>query len=270
MKCSFLIALFSSFNSGVDGFPGYPSHVAAGLGSLASQDLDNIHYRAREKRLSNPSTTAIEVTGEHQFIPPDFDNGAQRGPCPGLNALANHGYISRTGVTSLTEVAGAINQVFGMGLDLATILSVMGTVFVGNPLSLNPGFSIGGPASGAQNILGNVFGLLGTPRGLNGSHNIIEGDSSNTRGDLYVMGDASTMVLEQFRSFYDMSTEDGDYNFDLFTDRAAIRFHESLSSNPNFYYGPFTGMIARNAGYLFACRMFANYSVENPGGTLSG
>jgi len=38
------------------------------------------------------------VTGEHEFQPPNFKNGDQRGPCPGLNALANHGYIPRNGV----------------------------------------------------------------------------------------------------------------------------------------------------------------------------
>ena len=53
--------------------------------------------------------------------------------------------------------------VFGMGLDLALILGIMGTVWTGNPLSLNPGFSIGGTHEnqGADNILGNLLGLLG-------------------------------------------------------------------------------------------------------------
>jgi hypothetical protein len=46
-----------------------------------------------------------------------------------------------------------------MGTDLALILGVMGTVWTGNPLSLNPGFSIGG--LGADNLLGNVLGLVG-------------------------------------------------------------------------------------------------------------
>lgn len=41
------------------------------------------------------------VTNEHAFQPPDFENGDQRGPCPGLNALANHGYIPRSGVVSV-------------------------------------------------------------------------------------------------------------------------------------------------------------------------
>lgn len=51
----------------------------------------------------------------------------------------------------------------GMGLELALVLGVMGTVWTGNPLSLNPGFSIGGPPTGlvGQNLLGNLVGLLG-------------------------------------------------------------------------------------------------------------
>jgi hypothetical protein len=48
-----------------------------------------------------------------------------------------------------------------MGLDLGRVLAIMGTVFVGNPLSLNPGFSIGGPTGSVENLLGNVFGLVG-------------------------------------------------------------------------------------------------------------
>lgn len=44
----------------------------------------------------------IVVTGEHSFVPPDFASGDQRGPCPGLNALANHGYIPHNGVVSVS------------------------------------------------------------------------------------------------------------------------------------------------------------------------
>jgi hypothetical protein len=80
-------------------------------------------YRSSAKRLLNPLTTPIEglissilaqtyvdfglspVTGEHSFIPPDFSAGDQRGPCPGLNALANHGYIARNGVTEVRRTS---------------------------------------------------------------------------------------------------------------------------------------------------------------------
>lgn len=221
------------------------------------------HHHAHDKRLLfDPLTTPIEVTGDHAFIAPDFDAGDQRGPCPGLNALANHGYISRDGVVGLLEVTIAINTVYGVGIDLATILATLGTVFVGNPLSLNPGFSIGSADPGAQNLLDNGLGLLGTPRGLVGSHNIIESDSSLTRNDLYNGGDASTMDFEQFKIIYDALPEEAAPAFDILAHRAAEKFNESINTNPNFYYGPFTGTIARNAGYFFAARLLANHTAE--------
>ncbi|KAF4451296.1 hypothetical protein F53441_5717 [Fusarium austroafricanum] len=243
-------------------FLSLPLYFIGNVYSFPGQSHDHPAKENLDKRLLlDRVTEPIQVTGVHEFIPPNFKNGDQRGPCPGLNALANHGYISRKGVTSLFEVAGAINKVYGMGVDLATILATMGTVFVGNPLSLSPGFSIGGVSSGAHNILGDLAGLLGTPRGLEGSHNIIEGDSSLTRADLYVTGDASTMVMKQFQSFYDMASDQGTYDFDTFAEAAKTRFHETIATNPNFYYGPFTGMIARNAGYFFACRLLSNHTV---------
>lgn len=156
-----------------------------------------------------------------------------------------------------------------MGLDLGGILALLGTVFVGDPLSVSPGFSIGGYSAGVENLLGNVFGLLGTPRGLVGSHNIIESDSSITRDDIYVTGDASTMNLTKFIEWYDSMPDAGDTTLDTMADRAHIRFQETIATNPNFYFGPFTGMIARNAGFIFARRFFANHSTENPEGILS-
>ena len=48
-----------------------------------------------------------------------------------------------------------------MGVDIATVLAIMATVGVGNPLSLNPGFSIAGQSAKSSNLLGNLLGLLG-------------------------------------------------------------------------------------------------------------
>ncbi|CAG8100898.1 unnamed protein product [Penicillium salamii] len=210
----------------------------------------------------------VDVTGEHAFQPPNFENGDQRGPCPGLNALANHAYIPRDGVVSFANVITAINEVYGMGVDLATILAIMGTVWTGDPLSLDPRFSIGGRDTGVNNLLNNLGGLLGEPQGLIGSHNFIESDSSNTRDDLYVTGNSHTLNMDKFMAWYNMST-DGTFDMDLMAKRAKIRFDESIQTNPDFYYGPVTGLIARNAGYLFSGRLFRNHSIENPEGVLT-
>ncbi|KAI3393294.1 hypothetical protein diail_4476 [Diaporthe ilicicola] len=230
-------------------------------------------FKLKEKRLAfDPLTEPIDITGENAFVAPDFDAGDQRGPCPGLNALANHNYISHDGIVGFVDLIDAVNTVFGMGIELTTVLAIMGTVGVGNPISLDPGFSIGGapPDEGifSSNILGDLFGLLGKPRGLGGSHNWIEGDSSNTRDDLYVTGDASTMNMTLFKMAYN-SVEGDVITMEDIGNRAAERFQESISINPYFYYGPYTGLIARNAGYAFAGRILSNHSEEFPEGQLT-
>lgn len=74
--------------------------------------------------------------------------------------------------------------------------------------------------------------------------------------------------MEKFMSWYNMSV-DGTFDMDLMAKRAKMRFEETIQTNPNFYYGPVTGLIARNAGYIFPGRLFRNHSRENPDGTLS-
>ena len=67
----------------------------------------------KEKR-QNPgfdaSAQLIDVTGAHAFVPPDFTAGDLRGPCPGLNALANHNYLPHDGFASVTQFVEATNQ----------------------------------------------------------------------------------------------------------------------------------------------------------------
>lgn len=111
----------------------------------------------------------------------------------------------------------------------------------------------------------------GAPRGLDHSHNFIEADSSPTRDDLYVTGDPVTMNLTKFETLYDMVPEGTNQTFtlDVMSDFAATRWNETISTNPYFYYGPVTGMLARNTGYCFIGNLMANYSRENPSGALS-
>lgn len=149
--------------------------------------LQELEQQKAKRTGFDPTTQYVDVTGAHAFVARDFDAGDQRGPCPGLNALANHNFLPHNGVADIPTIISAVNQVYGMALDLATFLAVYETVFDGNPLSLDPGYSIGGPTADSSNILGNLFGSVGAPQGLSGSHNKYEADTSPTRGDLYQM-----------------------------------------------------------------------------------
>ncbi|KAL6849199.1 hypothetical protein ACO1O0_008729 [Amphichorda felina] len=242
------------------------ARLAQSEGLTARQIHEHLVELQQKRQLFDPLNTPVQVDGYHEFQPPDLDGGDQRGPCPGLNALANHGYLPRHGVVGFLEVIGAITTVFGMGVDLATVLAIMGTVGVGNPLSLKAGFSIGGKSTKSSNLLGNLLGLLGQPRGLEGSHNWIEGDSSNTRDDLYMTGDASTMNMTLFMEVHDLFEDKEALTMIDLGNRAAQRLDYSIATNPDFYYGPYTGFIARNAGYLFAGRLLSNHCAEHPRG----
>ncbi len=146
----------------------------------------------------DPTTQHIDVSNAHAFIAPGASD--LRGPCPGLNALANHGYIPHNGYTNLLEAVSAVQSVYGigtsfalpfcpceyrkltkfdcLGYDFAFLLSTTGAVMGGD----GNHYSIGGPPGASLPVVG---GLLGQPRGLSGTHNRFEGDGSPARGDLY-------------------------------------------------------------------------------------
>jgi hypothetical protein len=149
------------------------------------------------------------------------------------------------------------------------LLNVMGTAWTGDPLSLNPGFSIDGYSPAVRNILGNLQGLVGEPRGIGRSHNWLEADASLTRDDLYATGDASTLNLDKFLSLYNTADANGVISIDSVLQHSIQAIDDSIATNPYFWYGPYTGMIARNAGIAFAVRLLSNHSAAAPDGVLT-
>lgn len=149
-----------------------------------------------------------------------------------------------------------------MGLDLATFLSVYGSVIDGDLTS----FSIGGaPPAG---LLGTL-GLLGTPQGLSGSHNKYETDASPTRGDLYTTGGG--LVLSQFESLFSAQPNAATANYDIpvLTKFRAQRRQQSVATNPYFFSGAFSGLLVEPAAYTFIYRFMSNKSAEAPEGILN-
>jgi len=154
-----------------------------------------IDSRGLEKRVTfDPATQHVSNTGEHAYVAPGLND--LRGPCLGLNAMANYGYILHNGVGTITDfITGTYDgksvfpqfrqknthtrTAFGMGLDLGSFLAVYGAVFDGDLTQ----WSVGGPPS--SSLLSSTAGVLGTPRGLGGSHGGYESDVSPARPDLY-------------------------------------------------------------------------------------
>jgi hypothetical protein len=77
------------------------------------------------------------------------------------------------------------------------------------------------------------------------------------------------MNMTLFRDFYDRADKSGVLSMDLLGEQAARRWKSSVSRNPNFYYGPITGMVSRNAGYFFLGRLLSNHTEEHPEGILT-
>lgn len=108
----------------------------------------------------------VSVSGDHAWIAPsepilsfnvlpDFLNQFcpfflaatdQRGPCPGLNAAANHNYLPRSGIASAATVNTGLFEAFGLGADATAFLQATTSFFDGDPITGL--WSIGGYSAG--------------------------------------------------------------------------------------------------------------------------
>ncbi|KAM0786771.1 hypothetical protein ACM66B_002206 [Microbotryomycetes sp. NB124-2] len=231
-------------------------------------DIPKLHKEARERHLGKRQVSwspsqLVDVTGEHRFIPPTPDQ--TRGPCPGLNVLANHGYFDRSGVTNLVESVNALTSVFNMGPDTALALVAYSIAIIGDPVALT--WSIG-RGLGKSTLLP---GVLSPPGGIDQSHNAYESDASITRGDSYLHnGDVWSVQLDTFKHLYALqpNASTADYTFDVIVEQRRYTIDKSINENPNFFYAPFSGLVVATAAHNFVGNFFANHSAERPEGYL--
>ncbi|KAI5241383.1 Cloroperoxidase [Aureobasidium subglaciale] len=199
----------------------------------------------------------VSAGSGHEYVAPGPND--LRGPCPGLNAFANHGFLPHSGYATIQQFIDTTEEVVGMGTDLAAFLAVLGAAVDGDGLSWSiggtPGPGIGGPLS----RLGN---------GLSGSHNKYESDASPTRPDLYEAGNDYKTVAKQFEQLISASPG-GQVTLESLTAFRSERFDTQIANNPYFFNGPFTGVAVQPAAYTFIYRFMANHSAEAPYGYLS-
>lgn len=140
----------------------------------------------------NKQRQYVSNTGAHKFVAPGPTDA--RGPCPGLNAMANHGYLPHDGYATITEFIDAVMTVAGMGPGLASFLAVYGAAIDGSGTA----WSIGGTPAQEGQAGGN---------GISNSHNKYEGDASPLRPDLYQYGNAYKVRLAQYQQLSNLGSE---------------------------------------------------------------
>ncbi|KAJ7282211.1 Chloroperoxidase [Mycena rebaudengoi] len=139
---------------------------------------------------------------DHPFIAPGPND--QRGPCPAMNILANHGYISRNGITTFEEIIRGTGEAFNIDRTMASGMAAGNLLTRGNPF-VNK-ISIGGVSPFVPPLPGKIDGP--ETQGI-AKHGRVEGDGSMTRSDVFI-GDNRNfnqtlfdIVLEQLAKFGD-------------------------------------------------------------------
>ncbi|KAJ7496829.1 Chloroperoxidase [Mycena latifolia] len=115
----------------------------------------------------------------HPFIAPGPDD--QRGPCPAMNTLANHGYIPRNGIASFEQITLALMEAFNLELNFGANMAANNMLTRGNPF-INK-LSIGGVSPLVPPLPGQIDG---PETGGIAKHGRFEGDASMTRADAFI------------------------------------------------------------------------------------
>ena len=180
-----------------------------------------------------------------------------RGPCPGLNAAANHNFLAHDGVTTFAELVDAQQNLYNVGYDLATLLATLGVVADGDILTGK--LSIGCDATSRTATLG---GILGREPGLNG-HNKFEGDTSLTRNDYFTHnGDNYSFngtLFARMKAVADR-VSGGKFDRNALAAYRSQRYDESVQENPNFFFGPLSLLLFGAASFLY--ELFPSYGNE--------
>ncbi|CAF0978072.1 unnamed protein product [Didymodactylos carnosus] len=165
---------------------------------------------------------------KHPFRPPGATD--VRGPCPGLNTAANHGYINRSGIVGIDEVVKGLTTMYNIGEDLAVILAVTNTFFLGNPETGK--FSIGH----SSDETGAFMGII--PGGLN-EHNTLELDASLTRNDYDLAnGDNWSFNGTLYGMMHEVAkeTSNGLYTIEAIAAYRRKRYQQSRRDNKKFFF----------------------------------
>ncbi|KAF7296004.1 Zn(2)-C6 fungal-type domain-containing protein [Mycena kentingensis (nom. inval.)] len=175
------LALFSLLNASVSvAWPGQNAYEARAPAN-PGQVLDG-QTGTRIALPPRPTETGTKQIPDaaHPFQAPGPKD--QRGPCPGMNTLANHGYIPRNGIATFEDIVNGMLEAFNTQIDFGAFLVAANMLMRGNPFTNK--LSIGGLSPLVKPLPKN----LGSPQGPGGLalHGGFEGDASMTRADVAI------------------------------------------------------------------------------------
>ncbi|PQE32826.1 heme-thiolate peroxidase HTP5 protein [Rutstroemia sp. NJR-2017a WRK4] len=179
----------------------------------------------------------------HKFVAPGPND--IRGPCPGLNAAANHNFIAHDGIATFNELLDAQQNIYNVGYDVAVVLAILGlTIGDGDPVTQKLSIGCDATTRTSWNTL-----LTGSEPGLDG-HNKFEADTSLTRNDFFTGGGDNFSFNG---TLFKMMTETtgGKYDRDGLAKYRYQRYQQSLKENPNFYFGPLSILLFGASSFLY-------------------
>ncbi|KAJ7869383.1 hypothetical protein B0H13DRAFT_2350975 [Mycena leptocephala] len=187
---------------------------------------------------TQPTDTGLKQIPDpaHPFIAPGPND--QRGPCPGMNTLANHGYIPRNGIATFEQITVAMVEAFNLEINFGAFLVAANMLLRGNPFQVTGGLS---------------------------KHGGFEGDASITRADVHI-GDNRNfqdilydLDLLYLGKFGDNGPDGNNTVFNVPT-IIAIKQHNiqmNQAADPEFHFTP-TRFVASFTEISFLLDIFAN------------
>lgn len=206
-------------------------------------------------------TTFQGQTGQYAFVAPTSSD--QRGPCPGLNSAANHGYLPHNGIVTYADLISAQMSMYNVGSDLANLLAVIAVPLDGDIVTTK--MSLGGDATSQTAPIGGVANnALGGKEGGLDTHDTFEADTSLTRNDYYLAnGDNHSFNGTLFGMMVQTCQSTSTATAPLF-DRTCMslyryqRYQQSLANNANFYFGPKSLLLFGASSFLYELMPTAN------------
>ncbi|KAJ4299471.1 hypothetical protein N0V90_004716 [Kalmusia sp. IMI 367209] len=216
-----------------------------------SGPIDSVTFSATEQLVN------VGPGSGHQYQDPGSND--KRGPCPGLNAAANHNFLPRNGQPNIQQTVDGLAAAYSFGQEFAAALAVIAIALTGDPLGQR--WSIGGPFSPA-------VPLLSTPKGISFSHNKYESDASIVRADAYLNnGDAVSVKIPLAQSLLSKAVNN-EFTLDILRTHNKERHDFSVANNPYFFQAPFAGLVPPIAHH-FVVNLMSNHSAERPNGFLT-